>query len=80
MRKKPYPRNSDIKQAIMKVISWNPLLHPSELVSAVKEELEREGFYPGLVTEKRIWRLYEELVKKKVMYDVLGVVGQEVDD
>ncbi|RLF19777.1 MAG: hypothetical protein DRZ82_04545 [Thermoprotei archaeon] len=73
-RKKPYPHNSDIADTIMYVLFNEPWIHPDELTERVREELERRGFYPGLVSDKRIWRIYEELVRKGRMYDILQVV------
>lgn len=77
MVKKPYPRNRDIGEAIIAVLAKNPLLHPADLYLNVVEELERRGFYAGLVTEKRVWRVYEEMVRKGEMYDVLDVVTRK---
>lgn len=74
MRKKPYPRDSDIASAITRAISRYPLLKPSEFVEAVLCTLEDEGFYAKLVTAKRVWRVYEKLVRSGRLYDYLMVV------
>ncbi len=72
--KKPYPRNSDIEEAIMRLIIKNPLVSPDDFPDAVKYELENYGFYTGLVNKKRIWRVYENMVRSGKMYDYLEVV------
>jgi hypothetical protein len=76
-RKKPYPHNSDIINAIMNVLSKEPFIRPIDFPDKVKAELEKEGFYIGLVSTRRIWRLYEEAVRRDILYDYLGVVNYE---
>ena len=73
-RKKPYPHNSDIEEAIKEVLADKPHIHPLDFPDEVRKKLEEKGFYVGLVSGKRIWRIYEELVKKRGYPDVLGVV------
>ncbi len=72
--KKPYPRNSDIGEAILRVLAEKPLIHPADLYGEVVAKLEEMGFYAGLVTEKRVWRVYEGMVKRREIYDILDVV------
>lgn len=74
MRKRPYPRDSDIASAITKALSRYPLIKPDEFVEAVLHALEDEGFYTRLVTAKRVWRVYEKLVRSGRLYDYLMVV------
>jgi len=73
-RRKPYPRNSDVARAIIEVLCMKPLLHPQELPGEVKSRLEKLGYYPGLVSEKRVWRIYREMVLRGKMADTLEVV------
>jgi len=73
-RKLPYPRNSDIKKAILRVFFKNPLVTPDEFPYEVLRELEEMSFYTGLVNIKRIWRTYETMVRKGEIYDILDVV------
>ncbi len=73
-RKLPYPHNKDIEEAIRRVIAKKPYLRPEEFYDEVIRELREMGFYPGLVTVKRVWRIYEEMVRKGRIPDVLGVV------
>lgn len=75
--KKPYPRDGDVQKAIIEAISINPLVKPIEFCDEVKRVLEDKGFYTGLLTIKRIWRIYEKMVKKGVIYDYLDVVRSE---
>jgi len=74
VKKLRYPRNSDIAEAIVRALSENPLMHPSELYDEVLERLRAKKFYVGLVTPKRVWRVYEEMVRRGEIYDVLDVV------
>ncbi len=69
-----YPSSGEVAEAIREVLAKYPLLKPDELVDRVREVLEEDGRYAGLVTAKRVWRLYEEMVRRGVIYDVLGVV------
>jgi len=77
MRKLKYPRNDDIANAIIRVLSKNPLLHPSDLFEEVIEELKEEKFFTGLVNPRRVWKVYENMVKKGMIYDVLDVVKKK---
>ncbi|RLE70152.1 MAG: hypothetical protein DRJ43_02640 [Thermoprotei archaeon] len=75
--KKPYPRTSDIRQAIVETINTNPLVRPIDFCDEVREVLEEKGFCTYLLTAKRIWRVYEEMVKKGIIYDYLEVVKKD---
>ncbi len=75
--KKAYPHNTDIKEAILDVLSRDPLVKPVDFVNRVKERLEERGFFTGLVTPKRVWRVYEEMVRSGDAFDVLGVVQKD---
>ena len=77
-KRKPYPHNSDIADAIVSVLFNEPWIHPADFAEKVREELKKKGFYPGLVSDKRIWRIYEEMVRKGRMYDILQVVKNEL--
>jgi hypothetical protein len=80
--KKPYPRNDDIAEAILEVVGI-PTLKPEDLPDRVRRVLEERGFYTGLVTDRRVWRIYETLVRRGRIYDVLGVVqelGEEKEE
>ncbi|MEM2274249.1 MAG: hypothetical protein QXD46_02660 [Thermofilum sp.] len=71
--RKPYPRNSDIVEALKEVLS-EVILSPDELPQRVRARLEEKGFYAGLVSDKRVWSLYEKLVREGRLPDSLGVV------
>lgn len=75
--KKPYPHNQDIKEAVLEVLAKDPLVKPDEFVDRVRSRLEEKGFYAGLVTPKRVWRVYEEMVRNGDIYDYLGVVQEK---
>ena len=72
--KRRYPSNSDIAEAI-KRLSGHALLNPEEFPEKVREALEKEGFYTGLVTDERVWRIYESMVRRGAIRDFLGVIG-----
>lgn len=69
-----YPHNPDIIEAILELLSRKPYVHPLDFVDEVRKVLEEKGFYTGLVTAKRIWRLYRLLVERGRIPDILGVV------
>lgn len=72
--KKRYPHNSDVMKAIMEVLSKEPFIKPDELYDKVKENLEGKDFDASLLNVKRLWRVYEHMVRKGMMDDVLSVV------
>jgi len=76
MRKKPYPRDGDVAEAIKEVFSLYPLVKPENFAETVQHVLESHGFYTGLLTTKRIWRIYEKLVKRGEIFDYLMVVQE----
>lgn len=71
-RKKKYPSNRDIKKAIKNLSFF--IGHPSDFPDEVIYFLESEGFKTDFLNYKRIWRLYEEMVRKKEIEDFLNVV------
>jgi len=72
--RKRYPSNNDIADAIVAVASTYGFAGPEYFPYTVKQYLEGQGFYTGLVNDKRIWRIYETLVRKGRIRDYLGVV------
>ena len=55
--------------------------HPDEFPDLVYRLLEEKGYDTGKITVKRIWSTYEELVRRRVIGDRLGVVaGREGDE
>lgn len=73
-RKRRYPTARDIAEAVREVALSARGADPAEFPEMVREHLERQGFYAGLVTDKRVWRVYETLVRRGVIPDTLGVV------
>ncbi|WP_460123601.1 hypothetical protein [Stetteria hydrogenophila] len=69
-----YPSARDIAEAVREVALAARGSDPQEFPDLVREHLEEKGFYVGLVTDKRIWRVYETLVRRGVIPDTLGVV------
>ncbi len=80
-RRKGYPHNSDIMEAIMDLLAKEVYVRPEQFYEKVKAKLEDEGFNTSYTTVKRVWRLYEEMVRKGRIYDALGVVERsDVED
>lgn len=79
-RKKPYPHQDDILEAVILVALVRPYLHPESFVEEVRKQLELRGFYAGLVTAKRVWACYANLVKRGRIPDVLNVAVSRADE
>lgn len=75
-RRPKYPSNKDISEAIIRALN-HPIIDPQNFYETVLAELRGKGLYPGLVTPKRVWRIYEEMVKRKILYDIFNVVKQD---
>ncbi|MHC1600890.1 MAG: hypothetical protein ACXQTI_02995 [Candidatus Nezhaarchaeales archaeon] len=73
-RKKGYPHTSDVMEAIMEILSDEVYVKPELFYDKVKAKLEDKGFKTSYLTVKRVWRVYEEMVRKGRIYDALGVV------
>jgi len=73
-RKKGYPHNSDIMEIIMEILNKEIFIKPEDFYDKVKAKLEEKGFKTSFLTTKRVWRIYEEMVKKKIIYDFLEVM------
>lgn len=71
--KSKLPSNRDIAEAVIEAArAWGG--SPDEFPDAVRALLEEWGFNTRFVNDKRIWRIYETLVRRGVMRDTLGVV------
>jgi len=79
MTKKPYPHDKDIVNAIMNLLAKKPWINPMDFPGEVRDELEKMGFFTGLVSVKRIWRIYEKMVRRGWVQDYLGVVSNETE-
>lgn len=73
-RKKGYPHNSDITEVIMEISNKEIFIKPEDFYNKVKTKLEDKGFKTSFLTIKRVWRIYEEMIKKKMIYDFLEVM------
>ena len=49
-------------------------IHPDEFPDLVLKILQEQGFDTRYITVKRIWCIYENLVRKGVIHDTLRVV------
>jgi hypothetical protein len=72
-RKKPYPSSRDVAEAVVEAIRTFEG-HPDEFPDYVLRLLRAKGFEVRHVTVKRIWRTYENLVRRGVIGDKLGVI------
>ncbi|RLE80202.1 MAG: hypothetical protein DRJ52_06870 [Thermoprotei archaeon] len=72
-RKRKYPSRKDLAEAVKKALS-KVIFHPHDFPQAVYEVLQEEGFDCSYLTVKRIWRTYEEMVRRGEIFDILGVV------
>jgi len=73
-RKRRYPSSRDIAEAVREAALQARGMDPQDFPQLVREILEAKGFYTGLVNDRRIWRTYETLVRRRVIPDTLGVV------
>jgi hypothetical protein len=73
-RKKPFPSSRDIVEAVKEAALIARGIHPDEFPDLVFRILEERGFDTRFVTIKRIWRTYENLVRRGVIPDTLHVV------
>ncbi len=73
MRQK-HPHNKDVMNAIRSIIHGCFLVEPQVFYEVVIDKLSKEGFNIKHITVKRVWRVYEEMVRKKIIDDVLSVV------
>lgn len=59
--------------AIRSVIYEYFLIEPQTFYEVVIDKLRKEGFNTKHVTVKRVWKVYEKMVKEKIIDDVLSV-------
>lgn len=69
------PSTRDIVDAVREAASMARGVNPAEFPVIVREILEERGFTTKFVNDKRIWRTYEDLVRRGVIPDTLGVVN-----
>jgi hypothetical protein len=73
-RRKPYPTSRDVVSAVVTVLrSFQGT--PDEFPEAVLDFLSSQGFNVKFVTVRRIWRTYENLARRGVISDRLGVLA-----
>lgn len=69
-----YPSSRDIVEAVIEAAHMGRSMHPNDFPELVITLLQSKGFDTRHVTEKRIWRTYENLVRRGVISDSLGVL------
>jgi len=77
VKKKPYPRNEDIAEAILEVLWKLPLIKPVDFYDLVISALKEKGFYTGLVNRKRVWKVYERMIRTGRIPDYLMVTKED---
>ncbi|MCE4600665.1 MAG: hypothetical protein F7C38_03785 [Desulfurococcales archaeon] len=73
-RKQKLPSTRDLAQIVAEAALSARGINPDEFPDIVRRLLEENGFTTRYVTDKRIWRTYELLVRRGVIPDTLGVV------
>jgi len=70
---RPYPTSRELAEIIKDAVATFKG-HPDDFPDYVYRLLEQRGYSTKFVTIKRIWAMYEKLVRKKIISDRLGVV------
>jgi len=73
-RKVKLPSSRDLAEIVAEAAMMARGVDPAEFPEIVLKLLKEKGFYTKYVNEKRIWRVYESLVRRRVIPDTLGVV------
>ena len=73
-RKVRLPSSRDLAEVVAEAALQARGVPPEEFPNIVIRLLEERGFYTKYVNERRIWRVYESLVRRRVIPDTLGVV------
>ncbi|MCE4628124.1 MAG: hypothetical protein F7C34_03125 [Desulfurococcales archaeon] len=73
-KKVKLPSSRDLAEVVIEAALQARGVDPAEFPEIVIRLLEERGFYTKYVNEKRIWRIYENLVRRRVIPDTLGVV------
>jgi hypothetical protein len=73
-RRLKLPSSRDLAEIVAEAALQARGVDPQEFPQIVITLLEERGFYTGYINEKRIWRVYETLVRRRIIPDTLGVV------
>ncbi len=73
-KKVKLPSSRDLAEIVAEAALQARGIDPADFPQIVLQLLEERGFYTKYVSEKRIWRVYESLVRRRVIPDTLGVV------
>ncbi len=76
-KKQEYPTSREIVEAVIEAIKRAHGIHPDDFPQLVYDLLENKGYSTRYITIKRIWRIYESLVRKGVVRDVLDIVVEK---
>ena len=76
-RRARYPTSRDLVEVVIETSQVCRGIHPHDFPQLVLKALEQRGFSTKYVTVKRIWGVYESLVRRHVIVDVLGVVKED---
>ncbi len=76
-RRKNYPTSKVIVETVKEAALSVRGIHPHDFPSIVLQILRDRGYDVEYVTIKRIWRIYEKLVRSGVIPDTLRVVEGE---
>lgn len=68
------PTRKDLIRVIKRALTFD--VRPQDFVDLVYELLEEEGFETRFTTVKRIWYMYEYMVRKGFISDILDVVKE----
>jgi len=73
-----FPSSRDIVEAVKtaSLVSKGGI-HPDEFPEVVVNMLREKGFDTRFVSAKRVWKVYENLVERGIIQDVLGVVQRK---
>ncbi len=74
-KKAKLPSSRDLAEIVAEAALQARGIPPEEFPEIVRKLLEERGFNTRFVTDKRIWRTYETLVRKRIIPDTLGVVA-----
>lgn len=73
-KKLRYPPSNVIYDVVREVAIRSHGLDPQDFPEAVRRRLSELGYYPGLVSDRRIWDAYQRLVLRRIIPDTFGLI------
>ena len=73
-KKLRYPPSNVIYDVVKEVAMRSQDLDPQDFPEAVRQRLSELGYYPGLVSDRRIWDAYQRLVLRRIIPDTFGLI------